>query len=541
MHNCSYNAEKNYFEIVPERCGITLHDLFLSLGDRIDFAVPSVCGGEGLCGKCAVRAFGGLTPPDKKESTVLSEQQLREGIRLACRARVTGEPVYLPNKALQTVELNGAAEVLTDSFITYQEHKTDHGKVGVAVDVGTTTVAVYLTTKKETVLKMGFLNPLQRFGGDVITLINSIKNNKTTAVGMQEILVESIEDAVVSLANSDGIDIGEIYQMVIAGNTVMEHILCGLDPCDMSVAPYTPRTLFGCSYSSEKLSFKKIRSAEVFLMPCISSFVGGDISAGLLASGILKDRLPPLFNQETVLYIDIGTNGELVLCHEGDLYTCSCAAGPAFEGANIECGTVYCSGAVESVSVSEKINCGDKTKNCSTGLFDYKTAGDISAVGICGSGIVDAIAAMLELKLIDKTGRMMAEDGRVYIDKEKKVYISAQDVRNVQLAKSAVASGIEVLVKRAGIDVNDVEKVFLAGGFGTKLNKRSLCRIGVIPCALEERITALGNMSAAGALRCLYSRQNKDTACHIAKMAFHVELSEQEDFADIFADNLFFE
>ena len=191
--------------------------------------------------------------------------------------------------------------------------------------------------------------------------------------------------------------------------------------------------------------------------------------------------------------------------------------------------------------MAEKIDCGDKIQNCLAGYFDYKTAGDCPATCICGSGIVDAIAAMLELKLIDKTGRMVSEDGRVYIDEGKKIYITAKDVRNVQLAKSAMATGIAILLKHAGIAVNDVDKVFLAGGFGTKLNKHSLCRIGLIPYELEEKIFALGNMSEAGALRCLYSQRDKDIACHIAATALHIELSEQEDFADIFADNLLFE
>lgn len=537
MSEFTYIEEKECYEIVPDRCNVTLRDFLLSRNSEMNFGIPSFCGGNGLCGKCIVNACGGLTSPDKLEMDFLSEKQLKEGFRLACRAYLTGEKVYIKHPAV--TEINSENSVVTDWFAT-DDLKIEKGKVGVAIDVGTTTIAVYLLMRDGSVLKNGFLNPLQSFGSDVITIMDSIEKKTVSLREMQKKLISAIEKAILCLTESSNTVYDEIGEIVIAGNTVMEHIICGLDPCGMSSFPYLPKSLFGVSYLSDLLGFKKIHNVDVYVMPCVSAFVGGDVAAGMLASGILSGGDERRFDS-AVLYIDIGTNGELVLYNGSKSYACSCAAGPAFEGANIECGTFYHYGAVESVGVAEQTRENEKNQCISDVEFEYKTVGGCSPDGICGSGIVDATATMLNVGLIDETGRMMVEEEKIYIDKEKRIYITSKDIRNIQLAKSAIATGIEVLLKYAEISDDDIGKVFLAGGFGTKLNKHSFCRIGAVPSKLECKTISLGNMSGAGALMCLYNQENRNNVCRTIESVEYIELSDEKDFPDIFTDNMLFD
>ena len=447
------------------------------------FDVQRPCGGRGRCGKCAVEVMGQISPPN--------EEERRLGIRLACQAVLLGdaEAVLPDSRAMEQIE-TGVDELRAAMPMD--------GRIGAAVDIGTTTLAVrrYDLATGECVDSEGMRNPQTAVAADVMGRIGAAMDGRLPQLRNQ------VCGAIRSLAGSADV-------MVVTGNTTMLYLLTGRDPKSLSFAPFEADCLFDETIVLD--------SAQAWLPPCMNAFVGADITCAVLASGMC-DR------NETALLCDVGTNGEIALWKDGALFVSSTAAGPAFEGAGISCGVSSVRGAIDRVWTEHDRVC-------------VHTIGDAPAVGVCGSGLIDAVAAFLDTEQIDETGAMEADA----LPLAEGVDLSRADVRAVQLAKAAIAAGILTLMETAGVSPDEVSAVYIAGGFGSHLNVDSAARIGLIPPALAKRVKVLGNAALTGAARLLLDRREHDRAREIARRARHVALGGNPRFNERYMDQMFFE
>ena len=434
------------------------------------------CGGKGTCGKCRVTVEG------------------REV--LACQTAVDRD---------MTVD-TGAAEsvrILTEGM---QRPLEPEGRddYALAFDIGTTTLVCYLLDGHtgDLLSRKSCLNPQGRYGADVISRIQYALEG-----GGQE-LADCIRSALVRLtaeaAAEVGIDPEQITAAAIAGNTAMHHLLLGIDPRPLVTPPYMPAL-------SEPLDRGIAR-----ILPNIAGFVGGDTVGCMMA--LRFDEL-----EELSLLIDIGTNGEMVLGSKDRRIACSTAAGPAFEGARISCGMRGAAGAVDRVWRE-----GETVR--------FRTIGDAPPQGLCGSGLLDLAAVLLDMEIIDESGRL---EEQAYTLCEN-VTLTRKDVREVQLAKAAIRAGIELLARQMGVRVGDIRRVYLAGAFGNYMDPASACRIGMIPPVLQERIVPIGNAAGEGAKRCALSRAEFSYAGRLARETEFLELASLPQFQDCFVDALEF-
>lgn len=387
-----------------------------------------------------------------------------------------------------------------------------------AVDVGTTTVtaAIFDGTGKE-VEKIGFMNPQKSFGTDVIARIEAANNGSLSE--MRAMLFTELGSFI------EGKD---VRHMVIAGNTVMQHIAAGVSPYSIGVAPYAPQFTETREFPFSEAGLPG--EGRVTLLPGVSGFIGADIVCGVLACG-LQDK------KENILFIDLGTNGEIILSKGGELYGCSTAAGPAFEGGNISCG----SHAHERAICAARLEGGRITVDKPDGI------------SISGSALIDLIAALLELGVVDETG-MIDEDKAAdtgvtlitvadepAVSLNEKVYISQRDIREFQLAKSAVKAGILTLMDSAGIRAEEISVLYLAGGFGKGLNPVSADKIYMFPGALTGKTVAVGNTSFSGAVMCLLNRDTLTRVQALADSVHYVELTNNDKFYAFYTNSITFD
>ncbi|MCL2518597.1 MAG: ASKHA domain-containing protein [Oscillospiraceae bacterium] len=463
--------------------------------------INAVCGGNKLCGKCKVKATGELSPLTDIERKFLSQSEIDNGIRLACMTYPEGE---------YTVELldAGTMQIQTAGITGSYEKSPVDGEYGVAVDIGTTTIAVYLCNLKSGEIEQtaAFKNPQSEYGADVITRIGYIINNADGLDKQRNAIITELNKTIKSFKKP-------INAVCITGNTTMEHIFAGYDPSGIANAPFTPKSLFGFSISGAESGLSVDENANVWVMPCFSAYVGGDIASGLVAADVD-------ISGENVLYIDIGTNGEIALGSKDGIHVCSAAAGPAFEGAKIEKGMSGVNGAVSKIWLN-------------SGEVKFNVIGDVSPIGICGSGLIDAVAVMLELGVIDETGYL---DKPFYITEN--VYISAADIRELQLAKAAISAGILTLLEITGANV---EKVIIAGGFGSFMDPDNACRIGLIPSRYKGKIKSVGNTAGAGAALYLLSGNIRGRIDNVTAKSSYTELSGNMIFMDKFIEQMYFE
>ena len=460
--------------------GKTLLEIFIEQGLRTPEAP---CGGKGRCGKCLVRCKGAVSAPDENEIKLLGD---KKGFRLACLARCEGDFSY---ELAEETE----ADIQTEFHGDIAEGENKNRLL--AVDIGTTTVALYIIEKGEVKEKLSFVNPQGAHGADVISRL------VFAGEGGADKLRTELWEAIAPYAE-------ETDCCVICGNTAIEHFVTGEDASGIAKLPFTPASLFGCEYD---MPFAK----KTYIAPCVAAYVGGDITCGAVACDI--DRV-----EELTLYIDIGTNGEIVLADGERALCCAAAAGPAFEGANIECGCIAKPGAVDKVWYD--------------GELKYRTIDDIPAVGICGSGLIDAVAALLEGFMLDETGKL--EEERYYLGE---VYISQKDIRSLQTAKAAIAAGIKTLLAEMKKPVTAIKKVIIAGGFGMHIDPDSACDIGLIPSELRGRIEFLGNCAGLGAVNCALSEAERKRTEDFAKKLEYIELSGHRKFNQLYVDEMFFE
>ena len=479
---------------------------------------PMPCGGRGACGKCRVKASGALSEPDEREKELLSSEELENGIRLACRAYAVGDVSV-------TVETQSAIQSLdaAESAVPLPEH------VFAAADIGTTTLSMSVCDEMGTVLReKTVLNPQTAFGADVLSRLDR------AVKGDGEKLKNAVCDAVSELIFSLCPDVSRLSGLTVTGNTSMLYLLTGENPEPLTHAPFKADELFGCCVPAQLISQRLPADLPVYLAGCASAFVGADVVCSVLAA----DKEYAFLSGGTNILADIGTNGEIVLSHKGRITACSTAAGPAFEGACLHCGSVACSGAVSKVTLSGRsIVCGV------IGGGEGKT--------LCGSGAIDAVSVMLTAGIIDDTGCILehsheftkyvqpGENGNSFLLPGTHVLITQEDVRNIQLAKSAVCAGILTLLKSAGLCAADLSGLYIAGGFGSFLSEKSAVHIGLIPREAEGRLTVLGNASLRGA-QALTLDETRLFSQKLAERTETLELGCSQDFFDEYINNMGF-
>jgi uncharacterized 2Fe-2S/4Fe-4S cluster protein (DUF4445 family) len=590
--------------------GVTLFDAASWNGIAID----STCGGHGTCKKCKVRIAGGSVPASPLDARAFSPDELRSGWRLACRAQATGDlqvevpPLVTRPKAatvgvgrqvilrpaaqkryleldepsladqktdlervvaglddlelrvdlgvlrsigsvLRAADYRVTAVIVDDVLIDVQPGDTTARLYGIAFDLGTTTVvATLLDLSTGTPLAVAsMLNKQQPFGADVITRISAIMMEPGAIDTLARLARETLSELTAEVCAQAGVDAREVCEVALAGNATMTHIALGIDPEPLGVAPFImaarqlPEVL-----AAVDLGLPVHPGARAFMFPAFGAYVGGDITAGLLASGMDRDA-------RTRLFVDIGTNCEIVLGNRDWLLATAAPAGPAFEGAAIRCGMRAAVGAIEVVSMTPD------------GMH-LEVIGDAEPAGLCGSGLVDAVASLVGVGLLDRSGRFVPEPDapalapgladrlttlgqeRVFVlhwlaepgDVTRSIYLSQRDVRELQFAKAAIATGWNILVDEAGLAPGDIQQVLLAGSFGSYLSPASAIRIGLVPRLPVTRVVSAGNVAGEGAKMALLSVRERAGALALQEEVRYVELSDRADFNDAFVDQLQF-
>ena len=471
------------------------------------------CGGHGKCGKCRVTVVGEVSDPTEDEKRALSPDELGGGIRLACRVTVWGDC------AVTTAE-QGRGQIVTHgafpASMSDKELDPSWDGYGAAIDIGTTTLAARLYGREGKLLsETSRLNPQSAWGADVISRMEAAMAGNGGKIA--RITRRALDGMLTELAEAASVETADIGAVVITGNTVMLHLLTETNVEPLTHAPFAAERLFGDTLTAKELGLTALPpDAPVYLPPCIAAFIGADTVTATLASDLRE--IP-----ETALLCDIGTNGEMVLWHENTLYACSTAAGPAFEGAGISMGMSGRVGAIDRVWVRD-------------GSIEAHVIGEGDPVGLCGSGLVDAVAALLDTELLDETGYL--EDDPLEI--AEPVTIIQEDIRAVQLAKSAIHAGMRTLIHTARLDCDDVATLYIAGGFGSYLDVRNAGKIGLLPEELTDRVTVLGNAALTGAAMLLLCEELRGVCERLAKDTRVVELATNPVFVSEYMERMMF-
>ena len=480
------NEEKTEYFFTPGEKLLTL------LRER-GFAPDAPCGGRGLCGKCKVLLDRG----SGKESV------------LACAVVPDGDCTVWLTDRREDLSWNDTAG---DTSV-----QTGRRGFGAAVDLGTTTVAVSLLdlSSGKRLGSASRWNVQRSCGADVITRVSYCMEHPDGLFELRDAIRGEIGEMIGELCAENGLALADVREIFLAGNTVMQHIFAGIPADSIAAAPYTPASFFD---DGKPLLLGEI---PVFLSPCVAGYVGGDITAGLLGAGLNEKAGKALF-------IDVGTNGEMALGGTDGFLSCAVASGPAFEGAGISCGMPAGKGAVNKVWLAD-------------GGLSYEVIGGGEAKGLCGSGLLDLAACLLELGYIDESGCLEKnENGEAAFYLTEKVFIDQRDVRQLQLAKAAVAAGIRILLQSAELGFDALDALYLAGGFGNRLRPESAVKIGMLPEEMLGRIKTAGNTSLAGAERALLVSEARAALREIKDKCGYIELSSHKGFNDCFVDEMFF-
>ena len=523
----------------PDGRQISIHAgaTILEAAGQAGIILNTVCGGKGTCGKCLVNL-----QPDNREV-------------LACQHHIHSDlivtiPVasrFFEQKIL-SVGIETKTEVEADIGRRYLKTKaTPTGTVlGLAVDVGTTTVVAKLIDmlNGKLLATQAALNPQIKFGDDVISRIHYART-EAKLTELHKMIIDCINQLIAKLANQASAKTWQIYEMCVVGNTTMNHIFLKLPVTQLGRAPYHAFSLDAKNIAPKELGIEINPAGNVHTVENIAGFVGADTTAVALAVAMNAA-------EEMTLVVDIGTNGELVLGTKDKLYAASCAAGPALEGARISCGSRAAEGAIEAVVVNNDD-------------IDVDVIGNCPPRSICGSGLIDAVAVLLNLGILDKTGRFADPQtlkGRLpakilsriteqnnqpafvlaerRATSDERLLLTQQDIRQVQLAKAAIRAGIKLLQKKFSLNDYDIKKVFLAGAFGNYIRRESALRIGLLPEVPPERIVFVGNAASSGAQIILISSHLRKLAKQLARSIEYVEIAHEKDFTDIYAESMGF-
>ena len=415
----------------------------------------------------------------------------------------------------------------------------DRGEeLGIAFDIGTTTVVGTLwdLSMGEHLLTQARTNPQNTYGADVISRINYCEDHPERFEKLRSLILQCLEDLASSLLKKAGRGKDQILRVVIAGNSTMSHIVTGHDPASLARSPFQPAYTGPVIRRGREMLSSMNPDGEVFVVPNIAGHVGGDITAGLIASRLTEKK-------DLVLFIDIGTNGEIVLTDGSQMLACSTAAGPAFEGAAIHQGMRAAAGAIEAVRIEE-------------GTVFFRTIEERVPAGICGSGLIDAIAEMKKAGIINKSGRLLLPSDKkgdpfspdiagrlretdgirefvlVFREDQEDIVITQKDIREVQLAKGAIAAGISLMLQQVGRKAEEIQQVLVAGAFGNFIDKASAMEIGLLPDLPMERVESIGNAAGNGAGMVLLSKAERQLALEIPEITRHLELATCDNFQE---------
>lgn len=473
------------------------------LQEETGFRMP--CAGHGRCGKCKVQAWGRLSEPSEKEQKYLTEHELEQGIRLACQTRALGECTIRTLDA-GDMEVEIGTSKITDGVSLFQ-------KLGAAVDIGTTTLAVSVYDKSGLVGQTGAVNPQVAYGADVISRIEQSLNGKGEQLA-QTVRCQ-IADLLRKVCETCGYSVEEMDTLVITGNTAMLYLLTNRNPVELSRAPFIADWRAGEWVSAKELELG-CPNAKVYLPHCISAFVGADITMALLQTNICKDT-------KKRLLVDIGTNGEVALWTGEKLLCCSTAAGPAFEGTGLSMGMTASAGAISKVTLQD----------CE---FQVQVIGNQQPTGICGSGVIDAISCLLQGEIMDETGFL--EDEEIIISGNVKM--TQEDIRKIQLAKSAICAGIEAALNKEGISTEDLDELLVAGGFGSKIDLENAMKIGLLPRMDTEKIKVCGNVALAGAKMLLCNSEVLKQEKELVQISQSLNLATDAYFQERYIEGMLF-
>ncbi|MEE9529863.1 MAG: ASKHA domain-containing protein [Syntrophobacteria bacterium] len=583
---------------------------------KTDVELEGDCGGLGQCGKCKVKVLSSIGPPSSEAQELLDPEELKEGVRLACRTKIkkdltvyVGEPdteeiyyqilktgrrplFYLdpllekqlvtltpdaqnggladfdriklamgpnyddltaPLHCLRTLpdmlartQFHGAAVLHGKSLLAWQPWEEGGRRYGLVFDLGTSTLVGKLISLLDgnEVAAISRLNSQSKYGSNVISRLQYVKENSKGLERLNELLIKDLNRITKRLLYVGGLQPEDIFIGVAAGNTTMQHLLLSLDPRGIAQAPFNPVSTDGMIVKAADLGLEVHPEALLYVMPTRSGYIGGDLISAVLASGAAEEE------NKMILGLDLGTNGEIFLGNRKRLLTCSAAAGPALEGAKISQGMIARSGAIEGVSSGN-------------GDFSCRVISNIKPKGICGSGLVDLAAVLLHAGIIDYEGLVQpglenAGDviGARVIEKSgvydflvaaseesldgRPIYLRQKDIRELQLAKGAVAAGIKTLMDEMGIGVDGIDLIYLAGALGNYVHPLSAMRIGLIPRVRPDIVQSLGNAASTGASMVLLSKAYWQKANELAHSIEHIELSTRLDFNEYFVESLNF-
>lgn len=532
--------QMNHFKVTFEPDGkqISIHSgaTLIEAAGQAGIILNSVCGGTGTCRKCLVK----LQPQGREV--------------LACQYRIESDlAVTIPLESRffeHKILKHGAAaqiDVRPDVYLRCVADDSARNILGIAVDVGTTTVVAKLLDMKDArvLATAAVLNPQTRFGDDVISRITYGWNDANLAE-LNRTIIDCINQLTTQLCGSARIEAADVYEMCIVGNTTMNHIFLKLPIAQLGHAPYRAYSLDAHDVPPGQLGLLMNPAGNVHTVENIAGFVGADTVAVALAVDIASA-------EQMTLAIDIGTNGEVVLGTKDKLYAASCAAGPAFEGARITSGGRATDGAIQGVVAGPDD-------------IDLDVIGALPARSICGSGLIDAVAVLLDLGIIDATGRFVQRDkladklppailaritelegrpaftlaeGKAAPGRQKG-FLTQRDIRETQLAKAAIRAGIKLLQKKVGVQDSDIACVYLAGAFGNYIKPANAVRIGLLPDVPLDRVHSVGNAACVGAQMALLSEDCRRAAGDLARKIEYVEIANEPDFQDVFADSMLF-
>ena len=558
-------------------------------------AIDSTCGGHGTCKKCKVRVASGDQAVSAVDPRAFTPEQLRAGWRLACRAhaaedlvvevpalqtrpkaalagvgrhvilrpavqkryvelteptledqtsdlerllqamddiepRVPLEVVRTLGRTLRDADWKVTAVLVDDLLIDVEPGDTSSRRHALAFDLGTTTVVATLLDLEtgQPLSVRSMLNMQQPFGADVISRISATMLDHEALEALRTRAQETLAQLAREVCQESTIDMREIYEVVVTGNVTMIQLALGIDPEPLSMAPFTIAARRLPETAASEFGLSVHERAPAVLFPALGAYVGPDIVAGILATGLTLDR-------RTRLFIDVGTNSEIVLGSSAEALATAAPAGPAFEAAQIRCGMRAAEGAIEGVRIVD-------------GAVELTVIGDVEPVGLCGSGLVDAVAELVGAGILDHSGRFVldsserlgkvGEENVFYLTDD--VYLSQRDVRELQFAKASIATGWTILCKELGIDPTEISQVLLGGSFGSYLTAASAVKIGLVPKLPLARIVAAGNVAGEGAKIAALSVTERAAANAVLDEVDYVELSGRADFNDLFIDQLAF-
>ncbi len=470
---------------------------------RAGYQPDAPCGGKGKCGKCIVEIIDGPHPGKEKSCTFYIKSDLT---------------IRLPQKATENQILSEGSSRKVETAPSLPDALNGASQVYLAaVDLGTTTIAAYLLDAQNghTAAVSSCLNPQSPYGADVINRCEYALKGGGDALA--DCVRQSIDRLIREMSQEINISPEQIAGISLVGNSCMQHLFLHWPVNSLTAAPYLPYSKDAVCTLASEYAIHIHPQGKIWILPVIESFVGADTLACIMATG-LEER------KKLTLMIDIGTNGELVLAKDGRLLTCSTAAGPALEGAKISCGMRGGAGAIDHVTLDEDRN------------LVYSVIGGGEPKGICGSGLLDLTASLLELGIIDESG-FMEEDYKI----TGTLSLTKQDIREIQLAKAAIAAGIRIMCQHWNVSLSDIEEVLVAGAFGNYMNPASACSIGLLPMELSDKVLPIGNAAGEGAKLAILNQQEFLRSHKLASGTEFLELANRPEFQDTFVDELSFE